>query len=248
MAAKKMPISGDPKLVNDLTVADARHIVACEGGELTIGETIIEVLTSAIVAGAIARAIWVGNATAWHLFLPMVAQYLALLLAMPAIYIFFRHPGLRKEVISTLRLMAVVFVVVGVALAVQSQRSGVTWQERLIADYSRAWAWISEAQMHWPILLAIAAMFLALPRRVRNLYVHGPPFYGVSLGCAMRLVIPLLGCFLLPFIASNSIPIVWVLWAIILLADLLALTMHWDLQRRLRKLDRRQLADPRSTL
>lgn len=248
MPPKKTPISGDSKLVNNLTVADARHIVACEGGELTIGETIIEVLTSALVAGAIARAIWVGNATAWHLFLPMAAQYIALIFALPALYLFFRHPDLRREAISSLRFMAFFAVVGGIALAVQNRGSGVPWQERLIADYSRAWQWIYDAQMHWPILIAVAATLLALPRRVRNLYVHGPPFYGVSLGCAMRLVIPLLGCFLLPFIASGGIPIVWVLWAIILLADLLALTMHWDLQRRLRKLDRRQLADPRTTL
>ena len=247
MSSQKIPPSADPKLVNNLTIADARHIVACEGGELTAGETVIEIITSLLVAGALTRAILVGNATAWHLFLPMVAQYVALILALPLIYLFFRHAGLRKEVISALRWVAVVALIAAASLAFQSYRSGVPWRAQLNADLSQAWRWIVDAQMHWPILIAVAAVLLALPRRVRNLYVHGPPFYGVSIGCAMRLVVPLLGCFLLPFIASGAIPIVWVLWAIILLADFLALGMHWDLQRRLRKLDARGPTDDRTS-
>ena len=55
------------------------------------------------------------------------------------------------------------------------------------------------------------------------------------MGCAMRFIIPLLGCFLLPFIASGAFPLVWVIWAILLLAELGSLLMHWDLQRRLAK-------------
>ena len=39
----------------------------------------------------------------------------------------------------------------------------------------------------------------------------------------------------LPFIASGAFPLVWVIWAILLLAELGSLLMHWDLQRRLAK-------------
>jgi hypothetical protein len=243
--ANKSSTSSDQKLVNNLTVADARHIVNCEGGELTPGALAIELTTTAIVSATLARAIWVGDATAWHLFLPMLAQYFALILVLPVIYLFIRHPDLRKDSIGALRLIVGLVVIGAVALGIQSYRTEIPWRP-LLDDYlAEVYRWVVDAQMHWPILIAVAAILWAIPRRIRNLYVHGPPFYGVSLGCAMRFVIPLLGCFLLPFIASGGIPVVWVLWAIILLADILALAMHWDLQRRLRKLDGQQLDDDR---
>jgi hypothetical protein len=245
---RKPQLSPTQKLVNDLTVADARHIVNCEGGELTPGALATELFTTAIVSATLARAIWVGDATSWHLFLPMLAQYFALLLVLPVIYLFIRHPGLRKDSIGALRLIGFLLLAGGVALGVQSYRTSVPWRQ-LLDDYlAVAYRWVVDAHMHWPILLAVAAILWQIPRRIRNLYVHGPPFYGVSLGCAMRFVVPLLGCFLLPFVASGGIPVVWVLWAIILLADLLALWMHWDLQARLRKIDGQPLKDPRTTL
>jgi hypothetical protein len=241
----KSATSNDRKLVNNLTVADARHIVNCEGGELTVGEVATELVVTAVVSATLARAIWVGNATAWHLFLPMVAQYFALILILPMVYLIIRHPDLRKDSIGALRLIGGVILVAAIVVAIESYRTHTPWQQ-LLNDYAaRAWRWIVDAEMHWPILLAVAAILWAIPRRVRNLYEHGPPFYGVNLGCAMRFVVPLLGCFLLPFIASGGIPIVWVLWAIILLAEILALWMHWDLQSRLRKLDGQELEDDR---
>jgi hypothetical protein len=243
--ANKSSTSSDQKLVNNLTIADARHIVNCEGGELTAGDIAIELTTTAIVSATLARAIWVGDATSWHLFLPMLAQYFALILVLPVIYLFIRHPDLRKDSIGALRLIIALVVIGAVALGIQSYRTEIPWRQ-LLDDYlAQAYRSVVDAQMHWPILLAVAAILWAIPRRIRNLYIHGPPFYGVSLGCAMRFVIPLLGCFLLPFIASGGIPVVWVLWAIILLADILALWMHWDLQARLRKLDGSQLNDQR---
>lgn len=232
-------------LVNNLTVADARHIVNCEGGELSAGDIATELITSAVVAGALARAIWVGDATSWHLFLPMVAQYAALLLVLPVVYLFLRHPALRKDSIGALRLIAFLLLAGAGALAVESYRTGAPWRTLLDDHLRQAVRWIVDAEMHWPLLLAVAAILLAIPRRIRNLYVHGPPFYGVSLGCAMRFLIPLLGCCLLPFIAAGEIPVVWVLWTIIVLADVLALWMHWDLQRRLRNLDGAPLDDQR---
>lgn len=235
-------------LVNNLTIGDARHIVNCEGGELTVGDIAIELITTAIVSGTIARAILVGDATAWHLFLPMLAQYFALLLVLPVIYLFIRHPGMRKDSVGAVRLLVALLVIIAIALGIESYRTSVPWRE-LLDDYlAQAYRWVIDAHMHWPILAAVAAILWQVPRRVRNLYVHGPPFYGVSLGCAMRFLIPLLGCCLLPFIAAGEIPAVWVLWAVILLADVLALWMHWDLQTRLRKLDGPQLEDKRTTL
>ena len=235
-------------LVNNLSIGDARHLLKCEGGELTVGDVVTELVTSAIVAATLARAIWVGDATSWHLFLPMLAQYFALLLVLPLVYLFLRHPGLRKDCVGSVRLLIAFVVIAAVALAVQSHRNAIPWRQQLDANLAGAYRWIVDAHMHWPILLAVAAILWALPRRIRNLYVHGPPFSGVSLGCAMRFLIPLLGCCLLPFIASGEIPVVWVLWAIIVLADILALWMHWDIQTRLRKIDGGPLRDPRTTL
>ena len=245
MPPRKPQISPTQKLVNNLTVADARHIVNCEGGELTAGALATEIITTAIVSATLARAIWVGDATSWHLFLPMLAQYFALLLVLPVIYLFIRHPGLRKDSIGALRLLGFLLLAGGVALGVQSYRTSVPWRQ-LLDDYlALAYRWIVDAHMHWPILLAVAAILWQIPRRIRNLYVHGPPFSGVSLGCAMRFVVPLFGCFLLPYIAAGKIPMVWVLWVTIVAADILALWMHWDLQSRLRKLDGDEIDDQR---
>lgn len=245
MPPHKSPKSSGPNLVNNLTVADARHIVNCEGGELTPGALATEIITTAIVSATLARAIWVGDATSWHLFLPMLAQYFALLLVLPVIYLVIRHPGLRKDSLGALRLILFLLLAGAVALGVQSYRTSVPWRQ-LLDDYlAQAYSWVVDAHMHWPILLAVAAILWQIPRRIRNLYVHGPPFSGVSLGCAMRFVVPLFGCFLLPFIAAGKIPVVWILWVTIVVADLLALWMHWDLQSRLRKLDGQESSDQR---
>ena len=245
MPAQKSPTSSGQKLVNNLTVADARHIVNCEGGELTPGALAIKLTTTAIVSATLARAIWVGDATAWHLFLPMLAQYFALILVLPVIYLFIRHPDLRKDSIGALRLVIALIMLAAVALGVQSYRTEIPWRP-LLDDYlAEVYRWVVDAQMHWPILIAVAAILWQIPRRIRNLYVHGPPFSGVGLGCAMRFVVPLFGCFLAPFIAAGEIPVVWILWVTIVAADILALWMHWDLQARLRKLDGMQLDDDR---
>jgi len=89
--------------------------------------------------------------------------------------------------------------------------------------------------MHWPILGAMVAMIAGFPSRIAAFRRHGPPFVAVGLGCAMRLVIPLFGCFLLPLLAAGTFPLVWAIWIVLLLSELGALAMHWDLQRRLAK-------------
>jgi hypothetical protein len=238
------PASNDssPKLVNNLTIADARHLLNNEGGELTFTDVVLKLGAAAIVAAAIAWALWRGNATVWHLALPPVAQYLTLLVAIPLVYVVLRHPALKKESFGAIRFMAAVAIILTIAVAVRAYRDGVPWRAQFAADSALTWRWIVDAHMHWPILAAVAAMLIELPGRVRNLYQHGPPFVGVSLGCAMQFVILLLGFMAIPWALEDARRMAWTLWAVMILADLLALGMHLDIQRRLRKVESRSNA------
>jgi hypothetical protein len=233
---KNSPMS-DRKLVNDLTVEDARHLLGNEGGPLSWDELVVRIATELTVAGTLAYAIWRGNVTVWHLALPSLAQYLALLLVLPLVYLVIRHPGLRKDALGAVRLIVGIAVGVAIVTAIRAWNRQTGWRDQLASDVALAWNWIAEAGVQWPIAIAAVGMLLALPGRIRGLYKFGPPFMGVSLGCAMRLVVLLLGCFLLPFVASSSTRMVWFLWAVLLLAEGLALGMHWDIQRRLQKVD-----------
>ncbi len=91
--------------------------------------------------------------------------------------------------------------------------------------------------MQWPILIAFVCELAAIPGGVRNLYKYGPPFSGVSLGCAMRFVVLMFGCALLPWIIQSSPNVAWLLWGMILLAEVLALWMHYDIQTKLGEID-----------
>jgi hypothetical protein len=148
-----------------------------------------------------------------------------------------RHPDLRKDALGSVRLIAGIAAGIAIATAVRAWRSDTEWKDQFADDAALAWNWIADAGVQWPILIAAVGAVLALPGRVRNLYKFGPPFVGVSLGCAMRLVVLLLGCFLLPMAMSDSTRMVWFLWAVLLLAEALALGMHWDIQRRLQRID-----------
>jgi hypothetical protein len=247
MSSHSRTPGGAGKLVNDLTIEDARHILKCEGGPLTSAQLAFQVLSIVAVAAAVARAIAVGNATVWHLVLPMVAQYLVLLMALPVIYLAAPHPGLRKDVFGALRFWAGLLAAAGVAVAIQARMQDRPWRGQLASDASVAWRWIVDAQMHWPIVIAFASELAAIPGRVRNLYDFGPPFMGVSLGCAMRLVVPFFGCFLLPWAVGGSVRMAWWLWGLILAAEFLALWMHVDIQRRLRKIDGSAIEGPPKT-
>jgi hypothetical protein len=238
MSSDKNSPSSNRNLVNDLTVEEARHLLGSEGGHLSWDELVVRVVTELTVAGALAYAIWRGNVTAWHLALPSLAQYLTLLLVMPLIYLVFRHPGLRKDVTGAVRLLIAIATAAAIATTVRAWRHHTQWTDQFTSDAELAWNWIADAGVQWPILIAAAGVTLALPGRVRNLYKFGPPFMGVSLGCAMRLAVLVLGCFLLPFAMGSSTRMVWFLWAVLLLAEGLALAMHWDIQQRLQKLDR----------
>src|SRR5690606_18316690 len=132
---KKSPISpvfapdvsqgdGSAMLVNKLSVKDARHILQTEGGELDGAPIAIQIVQTIAVASACAYAIWVGEATVWHLALPMVGEYLVLLVVLPILYLFLRHEAMRKDTINTLRLWAILALVTGVSVAIQSRRTG----------------------------------------------------------------------------------------------------------------------------
>ncbi len=233
MSEKKKGDADHAILVNKLTVKDAVHLVKTEGGSLSKGQIAFRVATVVIVAAFTARAIVVGQATAWHLFLPMVGEYLVLLASIPVISLILHDSTLRRDARRSLTWLFTFAVIASLWIGSQSFDEGTAWTAQAGVEFSRLYTWITTHQMHWPILGAMAAMIGGLPARVAAFHRHGPPFMAVGLGCAMRFIIPLLGCFLLPVIAAGKIPIVWLIWTILLLSELSALYMHWDLQRRL---------------
>ena len=233
MSGKKKGDADNAILVNNLTVKDAVHLVKMEGGSLSKGQIAFRVATVVIVAAFTARAIVVGQATAWHLFLPMVGEYLVLLASIPLISLILHDSALRKDARRSLSWLLTITVIASLWIGSQAFDEGTAWTSQARVEFSRLYTWITTHQMHWPILGAMTAMIGGLPVRVAAFHRHGPPFMAVGLGCAMRLIIPLFGCFLLPFIAAGKFPIVWLIWTILLLSELGALTMHWDLQRRL---------------
>lgn len=235
MSQQQPPADGDRKLIGNLTVADARHFLHLEGGERSALEFAVQLGSAILVAALTARAISVGNATVWHLVLPMVAQWLALITAVPLIYAVVRHPDLRKDAIGSIRLWAGIVVGVAVATAVRSRAENTAWTDQLARDAAVCWKWITDAEMHWPIVLAFIGSVVEVPGHVRDLYEFGPPFSGISLGCGMRVVVLVLGCGVLPWALGDQTRMAWTLWTMMLIAEFLAVWMHWDVQRHLRK-------------
>lgn len=235
MSGKKKSASESAILVNKLTVKDAVHLVKTEGGSLSRGQIAFRAATILIIAAFTARAIVIGQATAWHLFLPMVGEYLVLLVSLPVISLILHDKNLRQDARRSLSWLFAIAVITSLWIGSRSFDDGTVGTAQAKVEFTRLFTWITSHQMHWPILGAMAAMIAGLPGRVAAFHRHGPPFMAVGLGCAMRLVIPLLGCFLLPLVAAGKFPVVWVIWTVLLLSELGALYMHWDLQRRLAK-------------
>ena len=235
MANRKSGLSHQGTLVNKLSVKDAIHIVRTEGGPLSPGRLAFRVISAFAVAAFTARAILLGQATAWHLFLPMIGEYLVLLISLPIINLIIHDQDLRRDARQSLRWLIALLIILAIWIAVQTSRQGLSWPAQATAEITRFFRWITDHQMHWPILGASAAMAMSLPGRVAAFRQYGPPFVPVGMGCAMRIVIPLFGSFLLPWIVENRQHIVWVIWSVLLLSELGGLLMHWDLQRRLEK-------------
>lgn len=235
MGRKRKNPPKEELLVNKLTVRDATHLVKVEGGSLSHGQIAFRAAAIIGVAAFTARAIVVGEATAWHLFLPMAGEYFVLLVSQPLLALFVRDAGLKKDAVRSLRWLAVLAGIASLWILSRAYDEGTPWTAQARAELSRLFGWITSHQMHWPILGAMAAMAGGLPGRVAAFHRHGPPFMAVGLGCAMRIVVPLFGCFLLPLVAAGTFPVVWVIWSVLLLSELGALYMHLDLQRRLAK-------------
>ncbi|MDZ4657708.1 MAG: hypothetical protein SH868_09055 [Bythopirellula sp.] len=226
------------KLVNNLSIADARHLIRTEGGEIAPTQIVIQTLSIVVVAATSAYAIWFGNATAWHLVLPMVGEYLALLAGIVVAYAIVRHPDMKKEARNSLILLIVLAGSIATTVMVQARRREIPWETQLQEYATELWSWITDHYMLLPILCATAGVLLDLPTRVGNLLKYGPPFVAAGLGCGTRAAMVFLSFFILPFLVtgterSNA----WILWGMLVLAETVALGMHWDVQRRLKKLD-----------
>lgn len=215
-----------------------RWILRGEGGERTAGEFAVAVLMALGTSGLVAWAIRAGDATVWHLALPLAAQFLTWVLLFPLVYGVLRHPDLRKEAVSSLRMWVILPLVVLVVVTVrQFWIDEQTWLNQLSDDTQRFWHWVIDSKMHWPILLAAVTMVGILTTSIRTLYRHGPPFDGAPLGCAVKAVVAILALFIVPFLLTTPIKVVWTVWGILLTADLLAIAAHWDIQRRLKRFE-----------
>jgi len=230
--------SANRLLVNELTVGDARHLLATEGGQLDASQVAVRAVSIVVVAAACAYAIWAGHATVWHLALPIAGEYFVLLLAMPILYLAIRHPALRKDAIGSMRLLVILAVAGVIAIAAQAHQSDQPWTMQLAHDANTAWNWIRDHKIQWAILAAMAGTLLELPGRLINFKKYGPPFSPVGLGCGMRIAVLFLACFLLPIVMSGTASRnAWILLGLLVLAEVLALVMHLDIQGRLEKLD-----------
>jgi hypothetical protein len=233
-----MPSEGnsppDDKPISGLTVEDARRILHSEGGALSGWEIASRIVSVAVISGLTARAIVVGDATVWHLALPMVAQFFAIILSIPVLYAATGHTELRKDALQAVKVWAFLVVVAAIALAGRSWYLGTPWREQLGHDVGAAWHWIADAEMQWPMLWAFVGELVAMPGRVREVFEFGPPFSSISLGCGMRFVMLMFGVFVLPWFVESGMA--WFLWWMILIAEVLTLWMHLDIQHKLRKL------------
>ncbi len=220
-------------LVNQLTVGSALHLVKCEGGALSAAGLASRASTALIVYAFMARAIVVGEASVWHLFLPMAAEYLVLLLAHPLLVVFVQDAGLRHDAARSLAWIAAISVAAVAWIAWQSLEEGTAWSSQGAHELERFRQWIAGHGMLWAIAAAAASTALSLPGRVVSFHRNGPPFLAVGIGCAMRFVVAFFGCFLLPLLVANPGSAKWAVWALLLFSELGGLAMHWDLQRRL---------------
>lgn len=235
---KRPRFSGDgdaAMLQNKLTVGDAKHIIRTEGGVLTARGIAIQVITVSAVAIFTARAILTGQATVWHLLLPMIAEYVVLLIALPPVSLILPDRELKKESRRGMVLLGILVAITAGWIAYQAHRSGRPWNEESAAQWDLFREWVVDAKMHWAILAAAGCRLGTIPSRIAAYRQHGPPFMAVGIGCGMRVGLFVLGAFFLPWLFASSVKIVWALWGLILLAEALALWMHLDIQWSLKK-------------
>lgn len=244
-------------LHNKLTVGEARHLYLTAGGARTKRQIAIQIAVALVVSGLLLNGIWTGKVTIWHVTLPMIGEYLAYLLSLPLLALAVRHPELTKPAWQCARLMGT-FLAIGVGATIyRADQTGLPWLECLKSDTNWIADWLVQSGVHWPI--AIAALYSAFNARenVQKLQQFGPPFLGAGMGCAMRLLVfflalvlvPALGLILMPILDmipsfrswANSLHPDWatvwtyLIWAILLAAELTTVWFHWDIQQRLAK-------------
>lgn len=222
-------------LVQKLTVNDAQHLLRNEGGEISLSSVVMRLAILAVIAVFTARAIWIGDATAYHLILPSIAEYLTLLIAMPIMQLFLRHDAIKKDAKGGLRLLIGLLVIAAVLNFFRARHLHLSWSAHAQERLSTFVYWIVDHQMHWAMLGASAGILIGLPGRIKMLYKHGPPFQAVSLGCGARLAVLFLGMFLTPLVIAAPTTLAWVLWTLLIASELVALAMIWDIQKRLKQ-------------
>jgi hypothetical protein len=237
MAHPKRPGGDLRRLAGNLTVADARHLLHNEGGEISPLETAVQASTTLLIAALTGWALWRGKATAWHLALPMVAQYLAMIAVLPCTALVLRHPALRAEAAKCIVLGLLLAAAAAAAVAWRAATPPRPGSDQARDDFAALLRWVADAGMTWPIAVAVLFTLREVPTRLANLYRYGPPFVGAGLGCGMRAAILTLGLAGLPWLVANGARLAWGLWGALLVADLAALAMHWDIQRKLRRLE-----------
>ncbi|MBL8891528.1 MAG: hypothetical protein JNL67_16225 [Planctomycetaceae bacterium] len=251
-------------LVNKLSVADAQHLHRLEGGFLSSWQILYQLVAIVVVHALVARAIYLAQATIWHLLLPIVAEYYAYLVAVPVCQAWARHGELAKISQQCLRVLAVqgfVLVAAGIAWPLWTDKEMVaTWSW----GFEAGWNWVVGTQMHWPILLAGIYSAINVKQNVDKLVVYGPPFAGPGIGCAMRAVVAFFALVLVPAVAMFIGPLllhffpglksslgfgamVWLAWLVFVTADLGRLYLRWDIQRRLLRIGKLPESGQRSS-
>lgn len=240
------------RLDGNFTIHEAQQILRAEGGELTVHETVVQVLWTLFLFGSLAWAIIVGNATIWHMAVPLVVEYMTGVVGLPLLLPFFRHPELGREARKCLVLIAILLVAAVIATAVRSARGGLTWMEQLRADGAFLQEWIFGHHLQWAMLISAVHMMRGLIRNARFLIRHGPPFMGPGMGCGMRFAVLFLALIIVPPCAMALAGLfkgsslfqhlpgwllnpAWLLWSVLLVADLCYLWFRWDIQSRLKK-------------
>lgn len=213
-----------------------KWILRGEGGERTPIEFGVAALMALGTAALVAWAILAGEATVWHLALPLAAQFLTWVLLFPLAYGVLRHPDLRQDAVASLRMWVILpLVAIAVVMVRHIWNGKGGWLDQFGHDVQWFWHWVIDSKMHWPMLLAVASITNILATSIGNLYRNGPPFDGAPLGCAVKAVLMILAMFIVPFLMTTPVEAVWVMWGILLVADLLAVAAHWDIQRRLKR-------------
>lgn len=234
-----------------LTASEAQHILKAEGGEISARELIIQAVWILLISAALAWAIIKGNATAWHLGLPMIGEYLVCLLLIPILSLFYRHPELKKETMKCIILLLILIVIGLYAIAVDARSKSNDFVTHFNLWMAKVTDFVIGKEVHWAILIAAFHSARGLWRNVIFLVKNGPPFLGPGMGCGMRVAVLVLALIIVPAFAMFGLGIlhdvgvrwkpsadwikpVWLIWGLYVVAELMTLWFLWDIQSKLK--------------